>query len=105
MVEGALEMCHGQALVASEPLDLAEDWRVCCIQLIGAESASWNNDIDRGRASKHRAGLHRRRVRAQDKSAFGWVDEERVHHRPGRMVWADVQRVKVQPFRLELWPL
>ena len=54
---------------------------------------------------QHRARLHRAGVGAQDQAGVLGRHEEGVHHRAGRVVAADVERVEVQPLRLELGPV
>ena len=65
VVEGALEVGHGEALVDGEQLDLAEDRAVRGVQLVGAVHAAGADHVHRRLAVEQRADLHGRGVRAQ----------------------------------------
>ena len=102
MVERAAQVRHGEAAVDGQALDLVEDRGVRRVELVGPVDPAGRDDVDRRRARQHGAGLHRAGVRAQHQAGVLGRDEEGVHHRAGRVVAADVERVEVQPLRLEL---
>ena len=66
MVERALEVADGDALVDDEALDLVEDRAVRRVELVGAVDPAGADHVDRQRPVEQAADLHRRGVRAQD---------------------------------------
>ncbi len=109
VVEGALEVGHGQALVHGEQLDLVEDGRVGGVQLVGAVDAARADHVDRQLTVEQGADLHGRGVGAQHDAglgaAVGPLHEEGVRLTARRVVRADVQGVEVEPLRLDLGAL
>src|SRR5690606_7153327 len=96
VVQGALQMRHGQPCVDGEALDLVEDRRVRRVEGVGAEHLAGTRDVQRHAPGEHGAGLHGRGVGAQDEvrvspGALGRVDVEGVLHLPCRMVHAEVE--------------
>ena len=105
VVEGALEVRHGEALVDGHALELHEDRQVRGVELVGAEHATRSEHVERQLALEHRADLHRARVRAQHEVRLGRVDEERVLHGARRVIGVEVQRIEVEPLALDLGAL
>ena len=105
MVQRPLEVGHRDALVDDEALDLVEDGGVRRVELIGAVDPARADHVDGQLALEHRAGLHRRGVRAQHDTALGRADEEGVLHGARGMVGGDVQGVEVEPLGLDLGAL
>ncbi len=101
VVEGALEVGHGDALVDDEPLDLVEHRRVRRVVLVGAEDPARADHVDRRGPGQHGACLHRRGVGAQHQVVVGRVGPEGVLHGAGRVVGAEVEGVEVEPLGLE----
>ena len=75
------------------------------IELVRAEDPARAGDVDGHVTLKHRAHLHRRRVRAHDLLGVFTADVERVLQRAGGVVRDEVQRVEVEVLRLYLWAL
>ncbi len=109
MIQGPLEVGHGEALVDREQFDLTEDRRVRGVQLVGAVDDTGADHVDRQFAVEQGADLHGRGVRAQHDAGLGAalraLDEEGVLLAAGRVVRADVQGVEVEPLGLDLGPL
>ena len=82
-----------------------EHRRVGRVELVGAEDPSRAGDVDRRLARQHRARLNGRRVCAQHHRRPLGSDPERVLHRAGRVVRAEVEGVEVEPFGLDLGTL
>ena len=86
VVERALEVGHGQALVDGEALDLVEDRGVGGVQLVGAEHPAGADDVDRRLARRAVARICTGEVWVRsttpDSSPSG-LDEERVLHLRG----------------------
>ena len=101
VVERALEVGHGDALVDDEALDLVEHRAVRGVVLVGAEDPAGADDVDRRLAGQHRAGLHRRGVRAQHDGVVGRLGPEGVLHGARRVVGPEVERVEVEPLGLD----
>ena len=101
VVEGALEVGHGDALVDAESLDLVEHRAVRGVVLIGAEDATGRDDVDRRRAGQHRARLHRAGLGAQHEVVLGRLGPEGVLHGAGRVVGPEVEGVEVEPLGLD----
>ena len=95
-------MGHREALVDGDALDLVEHGCVRRVQLVGAEDLAGAHDVQRDSALQQAARLDRRGVRAQDEAGVRRIDEEGVLHLPCGVIGPEVQRVEVQPLRLDL---
>ena len=101
MVERALEVGHGDALVDHEALDLVEHRRVRGVVLVGAEHPARADDVDGWLAGQHRARLDGRGLGAQHDVVLGRLGPEGVLHGARRVVGPEVERVEVEPLGLD----
>ena len=106
-LDRARQVGERDVAVDDEPLDLVEHGHVRGVGRVATEHAAGGDDVDRRRLVEHRADLHRRRVRAQDRAAGlsagrRVVEEQRVELASGGMPLAHVERLEVVPVGLDL---
>ena len=102
VLQGALQIGHGQALIHGQALNLMEDRGVGGVQLVGAVHLAGAHDVQGQLAREHRAHLHRGGVGAQQQVSVLRLNVEGVLHFAGRVVRLNVQSVKVVPLGLQL---
>ncbi len=98
-------MGHREALVDGQAFELVEDRGMGGVKLIGAERLARRGDIERGPAFQQRPSLHGRSMGPEHETAIGWLDEEGVLHLSGWVIGIEVERVEVEPLRLDLRPV
>ena len=91
-LQRAFQVCHGNALVYHQTLDLVEQGRVGGIYRVGAEYTARGNDSNGGLRFFHYTDLYRRSLGSQYDIV---IDIKGVLGVSGRVVFGDVQCLKV----------
>ena len=107
MVERALEIAEGDALVHAQPFELVKDGRVRRVGRVVAMHLAGDDETDGRRLLLHGADLHRRGVGAHEQAVAQRLallshDDERVLGVARGMVGREVQRLEVVVVGLDL---
>jgi len=101
MIEGAFQVTHRDALVNDQSFELVEDRQMGRVVLVGTVDLARADDVDRQVTAQQSTHLDRAGLGPQQLVIGRRLDEQGVRQPARRMIGADVERVEVQPFRLE----